>query len=209
MPALKHRTSLLAVTLVLGFSLVACGSDEPATPAGGGSATNAPSTESSDPSASADAQTFEGHGVSFRYPADWETITESGNSASQGTQAWSETFGIDGANLVMVAEYSINIPITAGNIDQHSEELTNQIEGLFTQAGGSIQQGPTKLTMAGFPALGYSGTVVNPQAVSVRNRILLAFNDTTEYFVNCQSTTESADVVDAGCEQVITTFALT
>jgi hypothetical protein len=146
--------------------------------------------------------------VTFQYPADWNPVQTSGSSASQGSQAWSEAFGIDNANFVVVSQYGVNLSITPSNIDQHTSELTTQIQSLFTQAGGSMQSGPTKLTMAGFPALGYSGTAVNPQAVSVKTRIVLAFNGKTEYFVNCQSTGDSNDALDTGCEQIVSTFSV-
>ena len=125
---------------------------------------------------------------------------------SQGTQVWSESFGIDEANFVTVSQYTVNVPITESNIEQHATELTTQIQQLFTQAGGSMQAGPTKLTMGGFPALGYTGTAVNPSAVSVKTRLTLAFNGTTEYFVNCQSSGDNSSALDTGCDQIVSTF---
>ncbi|MFL5766764.1 MAG: hypothetical protein ACJ758_02835 [Actinomycetota bacterium] len=203
------RRSFVCVAVVATL-LTACGNNDN----GSSGASSQPAAVATVPTNSASAapsgteQTFNGHGVSFQYPGDWDPIATAGASASQGSQAWSEAFGIDNGNFVLVSQYTVNLSITPSNIDQHASELTTQIQNLFTQAGGSMQSGPTKLTMGGFPALGYSGTAVNPQAVSVKTRIVLAFNGSTEYFVNCQSTGEDTSALDAGCDQIVKTFTV-
>jgi hypothetical protein len=154
------------------------------------------------------SRTFSGHNVSFEYPGSWKAVQLQTKTASQGTALWTESFGVNTASFATVAQYPENISITPSNIDQHTSELTTQMQNLFTQAGGSMQSGPTKMTLGGFPALGYSGTAVNPDAVSVKNRIVLAFNGKTEYLVNCQSTGQSSGTIDAGCDQIISTFAV-
>jgi hypothetical protein len=201
---LRKRTP--ALLLVAGSAILAltgCGNSSTTTSTPPPASATQPANSTSP---AAGGQTFNGHSVTFQYPTGWKAFNISGTSASQGTQLWTETFGLDEANFVTVSQYSVNIPITTSNIDQHTGELTTQIQQLFTQAGGSMQSGPTKLTMGGFPALGYSGTAVNPSAVSVKTRIVLAFNNTTEYFVNCQSTGTTTTDLDAGCDQVIATF---
>ncbi|HEY2802808.1 MAG TPA: PsbP-related protein [Actinomycetota bacterium] len=203
------KRSSLCVVLAAAALFTACSNSDN----GSSGASANPSAAATVPtnvsaSASGSGQTFNGHGVSFQYPADWDPIQTSGESASQGSEAWSEAFGIDNGNFALVRQYNINLSITASNIDQHTSELTTQIQSLFTQAGGSMQSGPTKLTMGGFPALGYSGTAVTPQAVSVKTRIVLAFNGTTEYFVNCQSTGNDNSALETGCDQIVSTFAV-
>ena len=153
-------------------------------------------------------KTFTGHNVSFQYPGSWNAVQLGTKAASQGTPTWTESFGVNTASFATVAQYPENISITPSNIDQHTSELTTQMQNLFAQAGGSMQSGPTKMTLGGFPALGYSGTAVNPDAVSVKNRIVLAFNGKTEYLVNCQSTGQSSNAIDTGCDQIISTFAV-
>jgi hypothetical protein len=202
------RFAVLAILALAGAGSCGNSVNVTATTPAPASATPPPATSTATPSTGADSQTFNGHSITFQYPAGWKSFQISGTSASQGTQLWSETFGVDEANFVTVSQYSVNIPITTSNIDQHTGELTTQIQQLFTQAGGSMESGPTKLTMGGFPALGYSGTAVNPSAVSVKTRIVLAFNNTTEYFVNCQSTGTTTADLDAGCDQVIATFTV-
>jgi hypothetical protein len=203
------RSTVCAVALTVAV-LAGCSKNgtttAPKTPASPVAPTSA--AASGTPVATGGSQTFNGHGVSFQYPADWKPFTVSGTSASQGNQVWSESFGIDSGNFVTVSQYTVGLAITPSNIDQHSSELTTQIQNLFTQAGGSMQSGPVKLTMGGFPALGYSGTAVNPQAMSVKTKIVLAFNGTTEYFVNCQSTGTDTSALDAGCQQIVTTFTV-
>jgi len=168
----------------------------------------ATATGSSTPVAGGTSTTFNGHGVSFQYPASWQSLQlDTSGASSQGTPIWTETFGPDTANFATVAQYTQAVAITPSNIDQHSAEITTQIQNLFSQAGGSMQSGPVKLTMAGFPALGYSGTAVNSDATSVKNRLVLAYNNTTEYLVDCQSTGTDTTAFDAGCNQIVTTFS--
>jgi hypothetical protein len=206
--SLFAKRSSLCVVLAAAALFTACSNDtgSSGTSSNPSAAATVPTNASA--SASGSGQTFDGHGVSFEYPSDWKPINISGESASQGSEVWSEAVGIDDGNFVLVRQYGVNLSITPSNIDQHTSELTTQIQSLFTQAGGSMQSGPTKLTMGGFPALGYSGTAVNPQAVSVKTRIVLAFNGTTEYFVNCQSTGTDASALDAGCDQIVSTFTV-
>jgi hypothetical protein len=207
-PTLFAKRSILCAVLAASL-LAACGGGNNSSNGGSKPAAVATvPTNSSPPSAGGSSKTFDGHGVTFQYPADWQPINVSGSSASQGSSVWSESFGIDNGNLVLISQYTINLAITPSNIDQHSAELTTQMQNLYTQAGGAMQSGPTKLTMGGLPALGYSGTAVNPQATSVKNRIVLAFNGKTEYLVNCQSTGDSTDQIDPGCDQIISSFTV-
>ncbi len=107
-----------------------------------------------------------------------------------------------------VAGYTINIPITADNIADQKDALSQQIQGLFQQAGGAMSGGPTDETMAGFPALGFTGTAKNPNGATVNSRLVLAFDGTTEYFVNCQFDDTGQAATLAGCDQIVSTFAV-
>jgi len=208
----KRATRL---TLALGIALVigACssgGGSSPSPSAAGsatGSETSAPTTATS-PSAAASGQTYSGNGVSFQYPESWQNLKLTGTKASTGSQLWNQTFGIDGVNFVSVSGYAINVPITSADIDQQKNGIGQQIAGLFTQAGGSLDSGPTVETMAGLPALGFTGTAQSPNGQSVNSRLVLAFDGTTEYFVNCQYDTSGQSEIVSGCDMVVGTFAL-
>ncbi len=170
--------------------------------------TSQSATPSASSSTSASGTTFTGNGVSFDYPSGWQKFTLTGTTAQSGSSLWTETVGTDPINFVSVAGYTINIPITADNIAAQKDALSQQIKGLFQQAGGAMTGGPTDETMGGFPALGFTGTAKNPNGATVNSRLVLAFDGTTEYFVNCQFDDTAQAATLAGCDQIVSTFAV-
>ncbi|HZP89515.1 MAG TPA: PsbP-related protein [Actinomycetota bacterium] len=195
----------LVLALASALALVGCSGNG----GGGSTATSSPTGVpggTSTPSAS--GKTFSGNGISFQYPESWQEFTLSGTTASSGNQLWNETVGIDAINFVSVSGYTINIPITSGNIDDQKAGIGQQISDLFAQAGGGIDSGPTDETMAGLPALGFTGTANNPDGQPVSSRLVLAFDGTTEYFVNCQYDDSGQSELLAGCDQIVGSFAV-
>ena len=196
-------TKRLAVVIsaVMAVSILAACSKTTPTPA----ASSAPEKQSSASSAPA-GQTFSDHGVTFSYPDSWKTITGTTTTASAGSATWSESVGVSPIDLVLVSEYPLAVTVDPMNMDPIEVEATNTIGGLFKQGGGTMESGPTRSTMGGFPSLEYTGTVKAPDGTLVSSRVILAFNGTTEYFVNCQSTDAQKAEISAGCDQVVASF---
>ncbi len=176
----------------------------PATASGGASASPA-----SSPSAS--AATYSADGVSFDYPQGWQILNLTATSAStNGTVVWQKAFGPGaGSDFVSVTDYSLSASVTDANIDQQEPQTTATITSTFQQAGGSLTSGPDKITMGGLPALGYAGTAADPDGNQVSIRMVLAYDGTTEYFVNCQESQTGAGTMAAACDQIIGSFTLT
>jgi len=211
--AVSFRTSrsLASASLALALVLTACskgGAEGAATSptAGGAASPTAGASPPASPSAVVSGQTFDGNGVSFRYPDGWQEFTLTGTSASTGPQNWSETVGIDEVNFVTVAEYTINVSVTPDTIADQQDSFASQIADLFTQAGGQLQSGPTEEIMGGLPALAFTGTAKSPDGTEVGSRLVMAFDGTTEYFVNCQYTSGGEGDILAGCDQVVSSF---
>lgn len=171
-----------------------------------GSPPPAATTASPSPTAGGPGRTFEGEGVSFTYPKDWAELELVGTTASAGNALWGVTVGIDKVNFVSVSAYGINVPVTAETMDEQAGRIARQIEALFQQAGGELLAGPTVATMAGLPALGFTGTARNPNGDLVTSRLVLAFDAATEYFVNCQHDDAGAAEVLAGCDRIVASF---
>jgi hypothetical protein len=196
----------VAVAAVIAMSAAACtgssngGSGEP--PAADASATTSASP-------SFEGATFTGHGVSFSYPKDWKEFTLSDSSASAGSVDWEKTVGLDGRNIVSVARYTLDVSITDANIAAETRSIGSEIESLFTQAGGSLTDGPTSEQLADLPALAFTGIVRTPNGRGVRTRLVLAFDGTTEYALNCQSDERARTEIASGCEQVASTLTVT
>jgi hypothetical protein len=175
----------------------------------GGPVLPAPETPAGSPSTSAAGTMFAGHGVSFTYPKGWKQFELSDSSASTGNVNWEETVGIDGRNIVSVARYTLGVSVTDANIGERTESIGSQIESLFTQAGGALSEGPTHERLAGLPALSFTGSVRTPNGRAMRTRLVLAFDGTTEYAVNCQYDERARAEIEAGCDRVASTLTLT
>jgi PsbP-like protein len=154
-------------------------------------------------------QTFEGHGISFTYPGGWNEAEETSTAVSSGTQRWSESFGIDGNNFVSLTEYEVNIEVGEENISELEQEIGETIEQLTQQAGGNVDEGPSEVTMGGLPGFRFELSGVEAEGGTVASSILLVFDGTTEYFLNCQFTDEHQEEIDEGCTQIIDSFEVT
>lgn len=202
----------LALRIVLGPLLalapVGCngaGDGGPQTDGSENEVTTTP-TQTASGTAAVEGQTFSGNGVTFTYPEDWEEFTVTETSASAGNELWNQTVGVDDVNFVSVAGYRIDVAISPDNIEERADPVGEQIGSLFAQAGGDLVSGPEITELDGLPALTFVGTAVNPSGATVESRLVLAFDGSTEYFVNCQHDgTEESDIV-AGCDQILSTF---
>jgi hypothetical protein len=206
-----HRSLvvLLAFAALAGAACTGSGRAGEASPSGdpSGTASAAAPTASITPSTS-EGQTFSGNGVSFSYPEGWRRFRLSDSSASEGTQDWSETVGIDRRNLVAVSRFTLDVSITDANLQARTDAIRAQLESLFTQAGGALRSGPSAQEMGGLPGLSFTGTARTPDGRTVSSRLVLAFDGRTEYFVNCQYDHAGRDRIVPGCEQVVSTFSL-
>jgi uncharacterized RDD family membrane protein YckC len=149
-------------------------------------------------------KTYHAHGVSFDYPAEWEEVL-SVNAASD--KLWSTEVGVGDENLVIVNAYQLNVPVTAENLDEAKAEFTPLLQQNFEQLDGTIHAGPEEITMAGKPGLRYKATGA-VDGTPIESTIVLAFDGTVEYFLNCQYTQEMSADIKQGCDQIMRTFKL-
>jgi len=193
---MKKKTAAAAV-LVAILILSAC--------SGSSSKSAGPSTSTS----ASTSTTFDDHGVRFSYPSSWDPISTGTKQVQRGTASWETGLGVSPVDLVMVSEYPIQVSIDSTNIDEAAASVTRTISDLFQQGGGTMESGPTSSTMGGFPSLGFTGTISSVDGTPVSSRVTLAFNGTTEYFVNCQYTDAYQGEISKGCDQVVSTFQTT
>jgi RDD family/Septum formation len=155
------------------------------------------------------AQTYHGNGVSFDYPAGWEEGTRR-VAAETGTadEIWEVAFGLDSASVVSVTAYRMNMPVTAEypeNLDAAKAQSDEMVREWFEQNGGTVEAGPEEITVAGMPGLRFRATGTLG-GTSFESTIVLIFDGATEYNLNCQHTSEWAEEVERGCEQIVHTF---
>jgi uncharacterized RDD family membrane protein YckC len=148
------------------------------------------------------AQTYRGHGVSFAYPAAWQELPK---FQAGGDEQWSAAVAAADLDLVVVTSYAPYGPVTAENLDTAKSEFEGLVQQLADQAGGTVQAGPEEIGVAGKPGLRFRMTGTH-DGTPFASTLVFVFDGTTEYEINCQHTTEKADEVEQGCEQIVRTF---
>lgn len=193
MPTHVPRRDLHAVALAAALALVlaAC-SAEVNVDVGGG-----------------DASTYSDNGVSFDYPGDWDEISLEEKAASTGTEVWSAAFGPSTTSFVAVTAYQVNVEVTESNIGDLLPEIRSTIASISEQAGGEVLTDFTRSDMGGLPGYAVETTAVVPGGTDVRSVLVLAFDGTIEYFVNCQFTEDAETEIREGCDLIRSSFEVT
>jgi hypothetical protein len=128
-------------------------------------------------------------------------------ATTSGEALWTAAVSADTYDLVIVEAYSVNQEVTADNLDAAEPQVTAFFEQLFGQMDGALESGPADVTLAGLPGLEYAGNGTS-DGTPIESRIIVAFDGTTEYFINCQHTAEGSAEINQGCDQIVDTFAL-
>ena len=137
--------------------------------------------------------TYRANGVSFNYPAAW-TEYGTGNGESSAPPLWTTTVGPDPSTPsdgITVTAYLVNQTVAAQSIGTLTPAIESYVKQLYGQAGGRMQAGPEKITMAGKPAVRFRATGFLTDGTPFTSTIVFAFNGTTEYEVNCQYTRQT------------------
>jgi len=156
------------------------------------------------PNSAGGAQTYQGHGVSFAYPAGWSSGTpQAGNTT--GNLLWATGVAPptpDGE--IIVQGYRLRIPVTAQNI----AAVVPGLARLLQHEGATLHGLPQKITMANLPGVQFD-TSSDSGGTPSQGTLVFAFNGTMEYFVSCQYAPGAAASVQQGCDQVVSTFRVT
>jgi hypothetical protein len=149
-------------------------------------------------------------GVSFDYPAGWGIESTHSDTGSSGqNKLWTTAVGPGTQHdLIAVEAFRQNPPVTAANLGAFTPGLQSDVQQLFAQAGGGVQAGPEKITMAGMPGVRFRATGITADGSRYTSTLVFAFNGTTVYFVNCQYTSARAAEVKSACDQVVGSFHL-
>jgi hypothetical protein len=147
---------------------------------------------------------------SFTYPEGWDEldadfIAEAPNNLSSVSVGPEPT----GVNLVTVGSFRVAVSITRSNLDQYRDEITDGVEQLFTQADGSVEEGPIPITVGGLDGYRFEGTSAVPaeDAENVHTRSIQVYDGMTGFFINCQYAPDAETDILAGCEQVVESFS--
>jgi len=153
------------------------------------------------PNSAGGAQTYQGHGVSFAYPAGWSPGNPQGGTTT-GNLLWATSVapGTSGGGII-VQGYRLSAPVTAQNI----AAVVPGVARLLQHAGATLHGLPQKITMANLPGVLFH-TSGDSGGRPSQATLVFAFNGTMEYFVSCQYAPGSAASVQQACHQVVSTF---
>ena len=156
-----------------------------------------------------DTKTYRAHGVSFDYPTSWQEIeVEPVGSADSAERLWIASVGsAESLDLVSITAYRLRSPV-AQNVDQVRTDLVQAVRGRYERLGGALQAGPEDATVGGMPGFRFRGTAI-VEGSPVENTVVLVFDGTTQYEVECQHTRGNAAEVQRACDQVMRTFTVT
>lgn len=148
-----------------------------------------------------DTASFRDYGLAFEYPEDWSRIRAESSGIAEASPRWTAAVGVDGGNLVSLGAYHLAFPVTRANFERFADDLTTRVTRAAREAGGQLVEGAETTTLGGLPALGFriSGD-------ERENRVVVAFDRTTEYLLECRSTADLHDEINEGCDQVVESF---
>jgi hypothetical protein len=147
---------------------------------------------------------------SFEYPEDWqeleaEFVAEAPNNTASVSVGPEET----GVNLVTVGSFDVPVEVNADNLEDFRDDITAGVEQLFTQADGSIEEGPIPITVGGLSGYRFEGTSTTPVegGGEVHTRSIQVYGGRTGFFINCQYGPDSQEEILAGCRQIVESFS--
>ena len=149
----------------------------------------------------APAKTFEGGGYSFTYPGTWVKRADTKYDirivpADRG-----------GSVSLIVHRDVLTTPVTPANIDQAVRANRPAVDTYVEGADAVLDSGPTKLTYAGLPGLGFEASLtVAGQPTHERGTWL--FDGTTVYVFRCLFIPAQAEEVGQACDLVLSSFQL-
>jgi hypothetical protein len=147
-------------------------------------------------------QTFDadGIGVTFTYPSGFKPITNISFGQSAGADAAARAgVSVDSVNAIIVSRYDLKVAIDKDNLAKFKHEVDDVIGKLAGKpvSGREVEYG-------GFP--GYEYTISLAKPANGQSRLVVLFDQTTEYLVNCQSTPDKRDKVEGACRKALDTL---
>jgi hypothetical protein len=105
--------------------------------------------------------------------------------------------------------FDVPVEVNADNLEDFRDDITAGVEQLFTQADGSIEEGPIPITVGGLSGYRFEGTSTTPieGGGEVHTRSIQVYDGRTAFFINCQYESDFQEAILAGCRQVVESFS--
>jgi hypothetical protein len=153
---------------------------------------------------------FRAHDVAFDYPTSWDRLeppdTLPGLSLSEAP-LWIEAVGQDEDNGVLVTALDLGEEITEEELVAGQTEIAEGIEQSVAADGLDLIGPVTFARLGSLPAFQFSATT--PQAENVRLRAVLGYHGHLLYTVVCISVPSGDEELQAGCDEIVSTFRVT
>ena len=180
---LRGLAAILATVALGAGGLVACGDDDD----------DGPSTFNE-----------EGFPFTFEYPGDFELTDDVSFDQSLGAGSDEDiSLSLDDDNGIILQRFTL-----ATEVDEAKLPLAKrEFDALLEQADVDAPPGQPGET-AGYPSLEYESVALTVPEEG-ESRLVALFDGNQEYLLNCQSTPDDREQVDAACEQMLETLSPT
>jgi hypothetical protein len=179
---IRGLVATIAALALCAFPLAACGDDD-----------DGPSTFQE-----------EGFPFTFEYPGDFELTEDVSFDQSLGGSSDEDlSLSLDENNGIILQRYTLGQEVDESNLALAKREF----DALLSQGGVEASRGQTGET-AGFPSLEYESVALTVPEDG-ESRIVILFEGDQEYLLNCQSTPDEREEVDAACQQMLETLSPT
>lgn len=138
--------------------------------------------------------------LTFEYPEDLEQRDDVEFSRSAGNAAAATAgVGLDESNVIAVQRFDLESEVTEDNLDRVKREA----DTLFSQLAGEAADGE-ETEVAGLPALEYDLQLEEP--ADAETRAVAIFDGDVQYLLNCQSTPDGRERIEAACDLALDTL---
>jgi hypothetical protein len=147
---------------------------------------------------------LEAHGVRFAYPGTWRVLSA---GAAPGDATIDLTVSPDDESFVRLQRFHLLINVSQDRLPDVKPQLARSLRQTAARVGGRVTQPLSEMPTAGFP-----GYLARLSVTTTRDRpgeedVYIFFDETNEYTLACESTTETRNEVQAACELARSTFA--
>lgn len=153
----------------------------------------------------AESKDFRGHETSFSYPGSWKRVGRVSLNMPASSPIWNVSVGVEASNSITLAAYTVNALVTDENLERLEDGITDNIKTILSRSGSAIVGGPTETELDALPALRFE---VVDDAGHAKSTLYVAYQENTEYYLNCLYTDDRAEEITDGCNQVIDSINL-
>ena len=193
-PLLVAGIVVIGLVMVLGLHVFGSG--------GSGQPTSAGDVP---PLGTASNGTFRGSGITFDYPPSWPAYSRLRVQEQEGSPTGEIGLG-PSPDGVVVQTFHLRQVLTPADDAFVRAQINQVVTTLAQRGGGTIESPLTDGRLGNVRAFTVRIRLPGPTGVPLNDLLVFGFRGSTEYFVNCQSTTADEPQILAGCNEVLQTF---